>query len=163
MNLFAVIPFWYKLAAAAALGAALVAFGWVKGADHEQEKAAALALKVERAVYRVAAARVVVTEKVVLKYLPAITKIQTVTETIIKEVPTYVSDNDCPMSPGFRVLHDAAAAGELPDRARIADATAVSAPAIAETVAENYGTCLENAKRLEGLQEWITEQQKVKP
>lgn len=89
-------------------------------------------------------------------------KIRTVFKTIIKEVPTYVSINDCPMSPGFRVLHDAAANGQLPDAAGIADAAAVPAPDVANTFAGNYQTCHANAARLTGLQDWVRAQQQIK-
>ncbi len=121
-----------------------------------------------RAQYAIAAQknsakREAVSAPISLKFARQTERIRTVTKTIIKEVPTYVSANDCPLSPGFRVFHDAAANGELPDPARIADAAAVPAPAVANAVADNYGTCLENAKRLEGLQEWVRAQQKLKP
>ncbi|WP_395055175.1 hypothetical protein [Polaromonas sp.] len=89
-------------------------------------------------------------------------KIRTVFKTIIKEVPTYVSINDCAMSPGFRVFHDAAANGEVPDAARIADAAAVAAPDVANTVAANYQACHTNSARLTGLQEWVRAQQVLK-
>lgn len=88
-------------------------------------------------------------------------KIRTVFKTIIKEVPTYVSINDCPMSPGFRVFHDAAANGEVPDASRIADAAAVPAPDVANTVAANYQVCHTNSARLTGLQEWVRAQERA--
>lgn len=89
-------------------------------------------------------------------------KIRTVFKTIIKEVPTYVSVNDCPMSPGFRVFHDAAANGQVPDAPGIADAAAVPAPDVANTVVTNYETCHQTAARLTGLQDWVKAQQGVK-
>lgn len=89
-------------------------------------------------------------------------KIRTVFKTIIKEVPTYVSTNDCPMSPGFRVFHDAAANGEVPDASRIADAAAVPAPDVANTTAANYQVCHANSARLTGLQAWVRAQQDLK-
>lgn len=105
--------------------------------------------------------REAVTPPIALKFSRQSERIRTVTKEIIKEVPVYVSANDCPMSPGFRVFHDAAANGEFPDPARIADAAAVPADALANTVADNYGTCLENANRLTGLQEWVRAQQNL--
>lgn len=89
-------------------------------------------------------------------------KIRTVFKTIIKEVPTYVSINDCPMSPGFRVLHDAAANGEVPDPARIANAAAVPAQDVASTAAANYQVCHANSARLMDLQAWVSAQQQAK-
>jgi hypothetical protein len=56
------------------------------------------------------------------------------------------------------VLHDAAAAGEPPYPAGIADAATVAAPVVAETVVKNYNRCLANTAQLESLQEWVKEQ-----
>ena len=93
----------------------------------------------------------------------AVEKIVVITETILKEVPTYVKDTDCPMPGGFRVLHDAAAHGQLPGPAGIADAAPAPAAAVATTVASNYGTCTEFAQRLTDLQAWVKAQQDAKP
>lgn len=90
-------------------------------------------------------------------------RIRTVTQTIIKEVPVYVQADACPLPGGFRVLHDAAAHGEVPDPARIADAAPAAAQDVAETLAANYGTYQEVAARLLGLQEWVRAQQALKP
>lgn len=89
-------------------------------------------------------------------------QIRTVTKTIIEKVPTYVKTSDCPMPAGFRVLHDAAAHGEIPDPAAIADAAAVPAQAVAGTVIENYGLYHETSERLRGLQEWVKAQESLK-
>ena len=89
-------------------------------------------------------------------------RIRTVFKTIVKEIPTYVSINDCPMSPGFRVFHDAAANGQLPDPTRIADAESAAADTVANTVADNYQTCHATAARLHALQSWVRAQQGAK-
>lgn len=89
----------------------------------------------------------------------ATAQIVTVTKTIIQKVPVYVKTTDCPMPGGFRVLHDAAANGQVPDPARIADAAAAPAADVASTVATNYGTCHEIAQRLTDLQAWVRAQQ----
>ncbi|MDB5966695.1 MAG: hypothetical protein JWQ72_3195 [Polaromonas sp.] len=161
MNLTALVPLPYRIAALALLAVALMGWGWLKGAQHEQLKYEGILAKAQAQVVRVQGKQAAVTAAVDLKYTPAIERVRTVTKTIVKEIPTYVSANDCPLSPGFRVFHDAAAAGELPDPARIADAAAVPAPALADTIAENYGACRENATRLEGLQEWVDQQQRL--
>lgn len=124
---------------------------------HDAEKAAQL-----QEVQRLAERRATVSDKSGQANVAAEAKVRTITKTIIREVPVYVSANDCPMSPGFRVLHDAAAAGELPDPARIPDAAPVTPPVLAETVADNYGTCRETAQRLIDLQGWVRSQQGVK-
>lgn len=77
---------------------------------------------------------------------------------INREVPTYVPATDCPLSGGFRVLHDASAAAAVPDPARIADAAPVPAADAAATVAPNniaHNAC---ADQVEGLQAWIRAQ-----
>lgn len=123
---------------------------------HDAQKAEELA-----DMRRMGAKRESVTAEVTAKHAASAERIRTVTVTQIKEVPTYVSANDCPLSPGFRVLHDAAAAGELPDPSGIADAAAVPAPAVANAVVQNYGTCTETAQRLTDLQDWVRSQRGV--
>jgi len=81
--------------------------------------------------------------------------------TIIKELPVYVpvqADAACTINRGFVRLHDAAAAGELPEPARDADAAAagIALSAVAGTVAANYQTCHENAEQLRALQAWVS-------
>lgn len=161
--MLSLIPATYRIPAMVLAAIALVLFGWVRGASFEQGQQAKRELAAERATSARVVQRRAVSNRIDLKYAPALTQIRTVTKTLIKEVPTYVSANDCPMSPGFRLLHDAAAKGVIPDTAGIADAAAVPAPDVAATVADNYGACIENAKRFEGLQEWITEQLKLNP
>ena len=107
-------------------------------------------------------ARAVIAPPIVQKEAAAQVRIRTVTQTIIKEVPIYVKAADCPMPGGFRVLHDAAADGQLPDAARIPDAATVPAQDVATSITENYGTCRENAARLTGLQEWVRAQADAK-
>lgn len=152
----------YRIAAYAIAALALIAFGWFKGSEHWHgvlidERAAALKEGV-----RIAKAREVVTVKVETKYLPQIARQQVVTETIIKEVPVYVSADAPDLPAGFRELHDAAAAGRLPEPARIRDGATVPAQAVAATVAENYGVCRADQLKLSELQEWVNEQKKVK-
>lgn len=86
-------------------------------------------------------------------------QIHTITKTILKEVPVYVPSDSCALPGGFRLLHDAAANGEIPDPARIADAAPVPADVATESVVSNYGIARENAERLRGLQDWVTAQQ----
>ena len=92
------------------------------------------------------------------RYLKAAERIVVVTETITKEIPTYVKDSDCPMPPGFRVLHDAAANGEVPDPSRIVDAAPTPATDVADTVATNYGICNKIREDLISLQAWAAKQ-----
>ena len=69
------------------------------------------------------------------------------------------ADAACTINRGFVRLHDAAAAGELPESAQDADAApaGIALSAVTGTVAANYQTCHENAEQLRALQEWIRE------
>ncbi len=151
-----------KGAACLVLGAALVA-GYLFWAAHQQ------GIGYQRAVGEYAKqaqetddVRAAVAPPIEASHRAAVAKIVTVTETIIKEVPTYVKDTDCALPGGFRVLHDAAAHGQIPDPARVADAASAPAAAVATTVAGNYGACIETAQRLTDLQAWVRAQQDLK-
>ena len=160
--LLGTVPFLYRMLALAALAVALLGFGWLKGAEYGERKLDAAQAASLKEGARIVVVRGAVTEKIVTKYLPAITKIETITETIVKEVNTYVPPSDPAVSGGFRVYHDAAAAGRVPDASEIPHAAPASAQTAAATVAENYGACRADQERLRGLQEWVTEQGKVK-
>lgn len=155
-----VIPWPYRLLAFAALGVALVGFGWIKGASHVQARWDAA---IQQQALQAAAARerqAQATVKVVTQYVDRVRVVREKGETIIKEVLVYVpvqADAACTINRGFVRLHDAAAAGELPEPARDADAAAASLAlsAIAGTVADNYQTCHENAEQLRALQAWV--------
>ena len=99
------------------------------------------------------------TVKVVTQYVDRVRVVRQKGNTIIKEVPVYVpvqADAACTINRGFVRLHNAAAAGELPEPARDADATAagIALSTVAGTVATNYQTCHENAEQLRALQVW---------
>lgn len=92
-------------------------------------------------------------------YLPAEAKIKTVTRTIVKEVPVYVTKQDdarCVINNGFVRLHDSAAKGELPGGTAGTDGepSGTQLSAVAETVTSNYGTCHLALSRLSEWQEW---------
>jgi hypothetical protein len=154
------IPWPYRWMALMALGAALIGFGWIKGAGHVQAKWEADA---QEQILQAAAIRerqAQATVKVVTQYVDRVRVVREKGETIIKEVPVYVpaqADAACTINRGFVRLHDAAAAGELPEPARDADAAAegIALSAVAGTVATNYQTCHENAEQLRALQAWV--------
>jgi cell division protein FtsW (lipid II flippase) len=80
-------------------------------------------------------------------------------QTITKLVPVYVPAVDLPG--GLRLLHDAAAAGQVPDATGGIDAAPVPAQVFAATVSDNYAGCRENATRIEEWQTWVREQQEA--
>jgi hypothetical protein len=157
-----VIPWPYRLLALAALGLALVGFGWVKGAGHvqaqwdtavQQQALQAAAVREEQAQASV---------KIVTQFVDRVRVIREKGDTIIREVPIYVpvqADAACAINRGFVRLHDAAAAGALPEPARDTDAAAadIALSAVAGTVATNYQTCHETAEQLRALQMWVSE------
>nr|WP_254210449.1 hypothetical protein [Burkholderia multivorans] len=148
----------------ATLGVALVGFGWIKGASHVQAQWDAA---IQQRALQAAAARerqAQATVKVVTQYVDRVRVVREKGETIIKEVPGYVpvqADAACTINRGFVRLHDAAAAGELPEPARDADAASagIALSAVAGTVAANYQTCHENAEQLRALQAWVRDVQ----
>jgi hypothetical protein len=104
-----------------------------------------------------------VSTKIETQYLTRVEKIRGDTQTIVRQVPVFVPAGSCDLPGGFRVLHDAAAEGSVPDPARAADAAPVPAQAAAGTIADNYGTCRETAERLTSLQDWVKQQQAINP
>lgn len=159
MNL---IPWPYRWLAIAALAVALIGFGWIKGAGHVQAKWDAVASQQTLQVAAIRERQAEATIQVVTQYVDRVRVVRERGDTIIKEVPVYVlvqADAACTINRGFVRLHDTAAAGELPEPARDADAAAagIALSAVAGTVAANYQTCHENAEQLRALQAWIAE------
>ena len=157
-----VIPWPYRLLVVAALGLALVGFGWVKGANHVQAQwdAAVQQQSLQAAAIRERQAQATV--EVITEYVDRVRVVREKGDTIIKEVPVYVpvqADAACTINRGFVRLHDAAAAGALPEPARDTDAAAAgfALSAVAGTVATNYQTCHETAEQLRALQTWVGE------
>ena len=145
---------------------ALVAGGYIKGslavhAEWDADKARRAARAAE-----VKADQAGATVQVVTQYVDRVKVVRQAGDTIIKEVPVYVSpeaDAACVLSRGFVRLHDAAAAGVVPDPAGGPDAApaGIALSTVAGTVAGNYERCHENAEQLTALQEWIHEMKKA--
>lgn len=99
-----------------------------------------------------------VTERVVVRWKTREPEIRTVTTTTEKEVVRYVPAAADPMLPlGWRLLHDAAAAGALPQAPPGVDVAApsVAASAAAKAVIGNYGAAHLCRAQLEELQGWV--------
>lgn len=157
MNLIA----WpYRLLALAVIGIALFGFGWLKGANHVQGQWDAATAVQQQAPAQVQTRQAEATVHVVTQYVDRIQVVREKGDTLIQEIPVYVpvqADAACTVHRGFVSLHDAAAAGELPEPARDPDAPAegLALSAVAATVVTNYQTCHENAEQLKALQDWI--------
>ena len=148
------------------VAALLFGAGWQTGAQgvHAQWDRAIAAQRLEAAQMRAKQAEATV--QVVTQYVDRVRVVREKGQTIIKEVPVYVpaqADAACTINRGFVRLHDAAAAGELPQTTGDADAPAsgIALSAIATTVAANYQTCHENAEQLKALQAWEVKKQKI--
>jgi hypothetical protein len=102
-----------------------------------------------------------VTTKTVIEYVDRVRTIRVKGDTIIKEVVKYVPLDTPDLPPGFRVLHDAAAANELPDASRIATSEPVSAQVATETVAGNYTACHVELEKLAKLWNWAEDQSRL--
>lgn len=152
----------YRLLALAALAVAMIGFGWIKGAGHVQARWDASIQQQTLHATAVRERQAQATVEVVTEYVDRVRVVREKGDTIIKEVPVYVpvqADAACTINRGFVRLHDAAAAGDLPEPAGDADATAagIAFSAVAETVTANYQTCHENAEQLRALQVWLGE------
>lgn len=101
------------------------------------------------------------------------TRIRTVTQTIIKEVPVYVpaeADLRYALPVGLVRLHDAAATGtagrpfsyapgQPDDPAGFLEPSDVAPSRLGTVIAENYGVCHADAARFSALQDWVRQQQ----
>lgn len=164
MNLTSLVPLPYRLLALALLAVVLLGFGWVKGASHVQGEWDAAIGKQALQVATVKVKQAEATVQVVTKYVDRVKVVRETGDTIIKEVPVYVTaeaEAACVLSRGFVRLHDAAAAGRIPEPAGGADASpaGIALSSVAGTVADNYGRCHENAEQLTALQEWVMAQE----
>ena len=98
-----------------------------------------------------------------------VTKIKVVKENvyvnreIIKEVAGKQLDASCSLPKSTISLHDSASRNEVAGRAAATDGTPseVKASQLLDRVVENYGSCHENAAKLEAWQEWYKEQKKI--
>lgn len=142
----------------AAIALALLAAGFAAGGLYVSGKwraaEAARAVQAVKIVTRQGAA----TERVVVRWKERQAGERVVTETQIKEVLRYVPPAADPVLPlGWRLLHNAAAAGAVPQAPAGADVAAgdTQASAAAQAVVGNYGTCRVTAAQLEALQDWV--------
>ena len=82
---------------------------------------------------------------------------------IIKEVAGKQLDASCSLPKSTVSLHDSASRNEVAGRAAATDGTPseIKASQLLDRVVENYGSCHENAAKLEAWQEWYKEQKKI--
>jgi hypothetical protein len=103
----------------------------------------------------------VITTRTVTQYVDRVKIVREKGDTIVQQVPIYVP-SDSPLLPaGWRVLHDAAATGNLPPPPGSFAAAPVEPRAAAETVAGNYARCHEDHAGYDALWQWAEQQAAV--
>jgi hypothetical protein len=96
-------------------------------------------------------------DRIVTRYVERVRTVREAAAVITKEVPVYVPSDACALPAGFRVLHDAAAAGRVPDAADLTDAAPADAQTVAAIVADNYAACHAIREQLTALQQFERE------
>ena len=105
-----------------------------------------------------------VTTKTITQYVDRVRIVKEKGDTIIKEVPRYVSkesDDKCVIATGFVRIHDAAAKNQIPESTGTSNESdsGIKLSTVSETVATNYNKCHEVMTQLTSLQQWIKDQQ----
>lgn len=134
-----------------------VVHGWYTGNKTADDRIAVAEAKTEKQAEQHA-----ITDRVVTEYVDRIVYVKGKTNEIIKEVPVYIPA-DSSLPGGFRLLHDAAVRGGLPDTPSLTDARPVDTQTVARTITENYGTCHEIREQLISLQDWVNSQSQRQP
>jgi hypothetical protein len=148
-----------KLVAVILAALALAFIGYHFGARHVQNEWDAQKAATAKAVAAVAVKQDAVTATVQTKVVTRLQVIHDKGATITKEVVKYVPLSTPDLPYGFRLLHDAAAAGlPLPETPGSLDGPAVPAATVAATVSDNYAGCRADAAVIDGWQAWATKQ-----
>jgi hypothetical protein len=103
-----------------------------------------------------------VTIQVVTEYVDRVNVVKEKGDTIVKEVPVYITqtaEEQCKLTEGFAAIHDAAVLNEEPNMPEDVDAPLdVSLADVTKTVVGNYNTCNQTKEQLLALQEWVRKQ-----
>lgn len=156
------IPAPYRWLALAVLVAAACAVAWFKGAAHVHDQWDLETARRDKAIAerQVRVANAITT--VVTRYVDRIKVVREVGETIIQEVPVYVTqdaDRRCPVPAGFVRLWNGANRGELPAPDGSADeaASAVVLSDIATQHGREAEQCRATEEQLIALQDAVRE------
>jgi len=127
-----------------------------------QARVAELEAKVKIAEEQSQKVNTVIQERVVTK-IKVVKENVYVNREIIKEVAGKQLDASCSLPKSTVSLHDSASRNEVAGRAAATDGTPseIKASQLLDRVVENYGSCHENAAKLEAWQEWYREQKKI--
>jgi hypothetical protein len=143
---------------------ALLWGAYSKGVEHTETKWAVKQAEVAVAFAQENARLSVLKNTVEIKYRDKIVKVKEIGETIIKEVPVYVTAQDdlsCDIGRGFVELHDAAAANRLPNPSPTGESnetfTGPRLSDVGRTVTINYGKFHEMRTQCAALQDWAAQ------
>lgn len=118
MNLLSIVPWYYRALALVLLVASLIGFGWVKGANHVQDKWDAQKQEIIIKTITIQAEQAKATVKTIIKYVDRVKVIHEKGKTIYEQVPVYITpeaDAACVVPVGFiRLLSDAADVPDIP-------------------------------------------------
>ena len=143
--------------------ALVVSFWWWGGNRYEQGRLDLLAEQAEAAA-KIEDAQEDVTEKVVVEYRDRVQVIREKGDTIIREVPVYVTVKDdaaCTINNGFVRLWNDANKGEVSESPAGTDGapSGVVLSDVAAQKALEAKLCRETEQRLISLQDWVLQQQ----
>lgn len=150
---------------------AVTAFGAYKYTDNEwqlkyaKQQLEYTKMEVQLKELEVKAANV--TTKVITQYVDRVKEVQVRGDTIVKEVPVYVtekSDAECVIPTGFVFIHNAAAADKPLPRTTgdvNEEASGIVLSDVASAITLNYTEYHKVATQLESLQNWITQQREL--
>lgn len=99
------------------------------------------------------------TVEVVTKYVDRVRVVKQKGDTIVKEVPVYVTDTanrQCTLTRGFAAVHDSSAKNiPIPKDIKADEPIDTTLSDAAKTISSNYTTCNEIREQLISLQEWV--------
>lgn len=156
------LKYWWVLAIVAVLGYAGVRIYDAGQADIQKDWDASVARGLIE-VAKLKEKQVVVTTKIETVYVDRVRTIREKGDAIETVREVFVPADSGNIGGGFRLFHDAAVTGVIPESASILDAAPVPVADLADTIATNYERCHVAYATVEGLQDWILEQQKVNP
>ena len=127
-----------------------------------RERVAELEAKVKVAEEKSQQVNTVIQEKIVTK-IKVVKENVYVNREIIKEVAGKQLDAQCTLPKSTVSLHDSASRNEVARGPESTDGapSGIEASRLLDRVVENYGSCHENAAKLEAWQEWYREQKKI--
>lgn len=158
-----ILKYALRILAPLAILLAVFAFGFHRGASNVRADWNADVAARQLALADAEARAANITTKIVTQYVDRVRVIREKGQTIVKEVPVYVTpkaDAACVVPRGFVRVHDGAARNQPPGAPEATDdaAAGIALSTVAEVTADNYRTYHEVAEQLRALQQWVAEQ-----